>query len=123
MTFRMTTRGAGTLIMAEFRCAGCGVFEELVESPAPDEIECPDCGSSATWTISAPKPKVWSVTPYATVRGGDMKDRPPGMLDTRPLAEGMSMTEWKKVQREDQRRRRHKQLIDKGIIQKKVIVG
>lgn len=80
------------------------------------------CGRASEWTISAPMQKVLSVPCYAAVRGGDMKDRPPGMLDTRPLAEGMKYTEWKKLQREETRRRRHKQLVDKGIISKKVIV-
>ena len=45
------------------------------------------------------------------------------MLDTRPLAEGMPYKEWEKKQAEAQRARRHKELIDKGITQKKVIVG
>lgn len=117
-------------IVAEYRCPLHGIFEETVERPAPDEMRCPEsmfadrpCGTWSPWCISAPKPKVLSVPCYASSSGGDLKDRPPGMLDTRPLAEGMSMTEWKDKQRDAQRTRRHKMLIDKGAIQKKITVG
>lgn len=122
-----------SLIVAEYVCPVHGRFEETLErdtnGDAPDSIPCGAvdgeaiCPLEAPWTISAPKTKVWSVTPTAAVRGGDMKDRPPGMLDTRPLAEGMPMSEWKKKQTHARRVRRHKQLIDKGLIQRKVIVG
>ncbi len=108
-------------IVAEYRCAECGVFEVTVNRPAPDDYEC-ECGVSAPWCMSAPKPKVLSVPCYATVRGGDTERRP-GMLDTRDLAEGkLTMTQWKAKQREAQRTRRHKMLIDKGITSKKIQV-
>ena len=132
-----------SLIIAEYRCPVHGVFEEMVERPAPDEMKCMVwldeaemkalghewrgystlyCGQYGPWCISAPKPKILSVPCYATVRGGD-SERRPGMLDTRPLAKGMSMTKWKDKQRHAQRERRHKMLIDKGLTSKKIQVG
>lgn len=140
MTFKIKIRGAGGLLASEYRCPIHGVFTVTVQrdenGDPPSHQSCPSpqsgsfehasslwtCGRASEWTISAPMQKVLSVPCYAAVRGGDMKDRPPGMLDTRPLAEGMKYTEWKKLQREETRRRRHKQLVDKGIISKKVIV-
>lgn len=129
MTYIVKTRGAGGLLVAEYRCPEHGVFEATVSrdanGDAPDEQPCPgdDCEYPSPWCMSAPSMRVWSVPCFATVRGGDMAERPPGMLDTRPLAEGMSYTEWKAKQRAAQRSRRHKELVDKGVIQKKVIVG
>lgn len=146
MTFRIKTRGAGGLIVAEYECSLHGRFEVTAQrdangdapatEPCPvllwcyahDVLGCSDClprsvcNEPSSWTISAPKTKVLSVVPTAAVRGGDMKERPPWMLDTRPLAEGMKHSEWKAKQRELTRARRHQQLIDKGVISKKVIV-
>ncbi len=143
MTFTIKTRGSGGLIVAEYDCPSCGRIEQLVQrdenGDPPETVTCGqvfDCGEAfaakygiakcdqyATWTISAPKTRVLSVMPTAAIRGGDMKDRPPGMLDTRPLAEGMPMSEWKAKQREGQRARRHKMLTDKGVIPRKIQVG
>jgi hypothetical protein len=140
VTYIVKTRGAGGLLVAEYNCPEHGVFEATVtrdaNGDAPDTFPCPaeddyddgyapdgPCSYPATWCISAPSMRIWSVPCFAATRGGDMTDRPPGMLDTRPLSEGMSMTEWKKKQRDAQRTRRHKMLVDKGLIQKKVIVG
>lgn len=139
MTFTIKHSGAGGFVMAEYRCPEHGVFEVTAprneNGDAPDTSACPEsclsyeddqpttCSYPSPWTISAPKPKVWTVTPTAVVRGGDMRDRPPGMLDTRPLAEGMKYSEWKNIQRNEQRTRRHKMLVDKGVISKKIQVG
>lgn len=146
MTFVVKTRGAGGPLMAEYRCPEHGVFEVLVDrdadgsapdtQPCPGEmpvyeddgelVECIDvvvCAFPSPWCISAPKPLVASLPCAPIVRGGDMKDRPPDMLDTRPLAEGMPYSEWKKKQTSARLARRHKQLVDKGVIQKKIIVG
>jgi hypothetical protein len=59
------------------------------------------------------------VLPTAAVRGGDTERRP-GMLDTRPLAEGMPMTEWRKVQDKYREERRHQQLVAKGLKSKRI---
>ncbi len=148
MTFTVKTRGAASgLALAEYLCPEHGRFELLVErnekGDAPDVVPCActgsilriaealglvkpgdyeevQCGRPATWTISAPKPKVLSVPATAVTRGGDLKDRPPGMLDTRPLAEGMPMSEWRKVQKKHSEERRHQQLIERGLKQKRI---
>lgn len=138
MTFVIKTRGAGGLIVAEYECPLHGVFEATVQrtesGDAPERQECPGpghatndddrpCGLDSPWIISAPKTAVLSARPTAAVRGGDMSERPPWMLDTRPLAEGMPYAEWSKKQDALQRDRRHKELIEKGATQKKIIVA
>ena len=142
MTFKITIRGAGGPVLAEYECPIHGVFEARVPRDAngdpPDSQPCPQqdyidastmtmlgapCGEASPWIISAPKMAVLSAKPTAVVRGGDMTDRPPWMLDTRPLAEGMSYAEWSKKQDALQRDRRHKELIEKGATQKKIIVS
>ncbi len=149
MTFVVKTRGAGGPFMAEYECPEHGRFERLVERdekgdpPAVAPCPCPGsllhiaealgmvepgayeevpCGRPATWSISAPKPRVLSAPATAVTRGGDLKDRPPGMLDTRPLAEGMPMSEWRKVQKKHSEERRHQQLIERGLKTRKVQV-
>jgi len=129
-----------SLIVAEYRCPVHGVFESLIERPAPDEMLCPvvlgedeldefedvdeSCGQPSPWCMSAPKMAIDSVPCYATERGGDMADRPKGMLDTRDLGEGkVTHEQWKAKQRDAQRTRRHKMLVDKGVISKKIQVG
>lgn len=109
-------------MLSEFECPDCGVFEELIAKPVPDEHDCPTCGALSPWVMSAPKPKVLSVPCYAVQRGGDTERRP-GMLDTRPLAEGMPMKEWRALQDKGRQERRHQQLVKKGIKQKRIQVG
>jgi len=123
MTFTIKTRGASAQpVLQDFICPECGPFELLAPRDV-DGVPCPDCGELAPWAISAPKPQVWSKPCTAAIKGGDMKDRPPGMLDTRPLAEGMSLESWKKWQAGITRERRHQQLLKRGAIQKKIFVG
>lgn len=107
--------------IAEYLCPVHGRFEALVERPVPDEQPCP-CGASSPWTISAPKTTKDSRPCYAEVRGGDTERRP-GMLDTRPLAEGMSPKEWRKKQRGVTEERRHQQMLKRGLKQKRIQVG
>ncbi len=143
MTYTVRVRGDSTAdIVAEYRCPRHGVFEATVARPAPDEMPCPVddettdailytagacravCGLASPWCISAPAVESEALKVRAVSLGGDMKERPPGMLDTRKLGSGeQTMTQWKKERREERIRRRHKQLVDKGVISKKVIVG
>ena len=133
MTFVVKTRGAGGLVVAEYECPAHGRFESTVQrdanGDAPEETMCREdvggepCGERAEWRISAPAQRVWSVPAYAASRGGDMKERPPGMLDTRPLAEGMPYSEWRKKQDAAQRARRHDQLTQMGVLKKRIQVG
>lgn len=126
MSYTVKTTRAGSWLLSEYRCPDHGIFEATVQrdanGDAPDEQPCQDCGEPSPWTISAPHPKVLSVPCSAVSRGGDMSERHPGMLDTRPLAEGMPMKEWRGVQDKHRQERRHKLLIDKGLKQKKIQV-
>lgn len=108
--------------ITEYRCSECGVFEALVQRPAPDVQACPECNTPAPWTISAPHPKVASVPCYAAVRGGD-SDRRPNQLDTRPIAEGQSIEAWRKAQEPARHERRYQELLAKGLLKPRIQVG
>ena len=133
-TIKQRPHVVGAPMTADYECPKHGRFELLVERDAngdpPSELWCPviaeaainHCGRSAPWRISAPSLKRDSVPCFAAVRGGDTERRP-GMLDTRPLAEGMPMSEWKAKQRAGQQERRHHQLIKRGLKTRRVQVG
>jgi hypothetical protein len=145
VTFTIKVRGGGGPMIAEYWCENHERIERLVDrdenGDPPERIQCEEpielhgklkgifvgdvfpCDRWCELVISAANPKVVSVVASAAVRGGDMKDRPPGMLDTRPLAEGMPMSEWKKLQKNAANERRHQRLIAAGIKSKKVQVG
>lgn len=125
MTFTIRHRPLpGAPFMAEYQC-DCSRSEQLVArdeaGDPPSSIGiCTECGELRVLADSAPHPKVLSVPCSAVSFGGDMKDRPPGMLDTRPLAEGMPMKEWRKVQDKHREERRHQKLIKRGLKTKRV---
>lgn len=136
MSFTIKVRGGG-LLAAEYMCLEHGRFDATVERDTngdpPPAMPCPHeredettvylCLRDSQHVISAPHPKVLSVPCTAEVRGGDMKDRPPGMLDTRPLAEGQKYSEWKKDQAKLSESRRYDELVRKGLATKRVQVG
>lgn len=83
------------MILVDYHCDSCGDDQEhMVTSPAPDLIECEFCGEPARWVPSA----VFGSVKQGEVLRGKSDERPPGMLDTRPLAEGMSKKEWDQQQ-------------------------
>lgn len=79
-------------VMLEFRCGVCGqVFEELVARKA-GEYTAPHCDAEAPSVLSAPR----VATSYkVSVERGSTAPPPPNVVDTRPLAEGQSLREWK----------------------------
>ena len=108
MTFTIKLRGAPHATeLADFECPTHGRFEARVLRPAPDRITCPSwvtwdadgevrsvpCAHWAEWRISAP----------GAVRMGTQMvqgkiDAYPGehhVMDTRPLADGMPLAEFK----------------------------
>lgn len=126
MSFTIKVRGGG-LLAAEYYCPEHERFDATVErdekgDPPPTQ-PCPACGAIAEHVVSAPKPRILTVPVTAAVRGGDMKERPPGMLDTRPLAEGQKYTEWKKDQDKQRASRRFDELVKKGLATKRIQVG
>jgi hypothetical protein len=144
MAFTIKHRPAsGAPMMAEYLCPEHGRFEQLVardekgDPPATHVCAqslfvdsatdcCEDhagtCPEVCPLVIGASKGKADSMPARAVTRGGDMKERPPGMLDTRPLAEGMPMSEWKKLQKKQADERRHHKLIERGLKTKRVQV-
>ena len=85
-------------IIVEFSCAPCGRrFESLENRPPPDAAPCPSCGESSERVISAPKHKTVWASAVTTAKS----DPPPSpyYMDTRPLAEGMPLAEWKEKRR------------------------
>ena len=120
MTFTIRIRGDSSApIAVEYMCPdwpdaapdhfgpGCGRFTALVTRDAdgnpPESHDCPECECSSPRIFGAP----FVGTPRASVHRGKDDPRPPGMLDTRPLADGMPVAEWraKEAKRDvDQRR-------------------
>jgi len=95
MTFVVKVRGAPSGPMtSEYDCPDHGRFEAQVDrSSIPDFHPCPDCSALSPWRISAPlfKPQ------RGAVAQGKIAESPHQLaLDTRPLAEGMPLREWKK---------------------------
>ncbi len=111
MTFIIKTSGdPNALVVLEYICPVHGRFESLEpRATAPDSRPCPfvypgdpeglcqcgcnddeSCEMKSPWSPSAPKTKIQ----YGTALRGGSDERPPGALDTRPLAEGMSHQEW-----------------------------
>lgn len=92
------------MITQEYHCADHGLFslhEPCNENESPRA--CPDCNEPAEYRMSAPMTRVR----IAEAIRGSSQERPPGALDTRPLAEGMKLSEWQGIQRKkavDERR-------------------
>lgn len=96
MTWLIKVRGdIGAPILADYRCPAHGVFEEIVERPAPDYLACPECNDVSPWTPSSPLIK--SPTFISTHRGKSDEKPHPMALDTEPLADGkVTMAEFRK---------------------------
>lgn len=97
--FTIRVRGGGGLIAREYACPDHGVFDLLVERNHATEREarpCPTCGAPSEMAMSAP---------IGRVRLGEVgrgkSDPPPSpiALDTRALADGMPLHEWKQRRR------------------------
>jgi putative FmdB family regulatory protein len=92
VTFIIRERGDSTaLIVAEYSCPECGEFEATVKRPTPDELDCPTCGATATWVISAPIGRV----KRGEVTQGKYEPPPAGYMDTRAIGEGQPLEEFR----------------------------
>ncbi len=82
-------------------CEICGAMpdEEHGRGCYADSSDLIVCGATSPWSPSAPKAHM----PVSTVVRGTSDERPPNALDTRPLADGMSMSEWTKLNRKKNR--------------------
>ena len=95
------------MILVDYLCTAsdCGRrFESLVDRPAPEQVYCPICFAVSNWTPSPTA--VHMPVAWAAVRGKS-DPKPPGIADTELLADGMKMSEWRKIQDKaaDERRR------------------
>jgi hypothetical protein len=93
------------MILCDYTCETCGTFEEVVESPAPDEVLCTNCDGRATWTPTAVLGKVKRVE---VQRGKWQKPERKTFYDTRNLGEGQDPAEWRAERRKirDEQRQR-----------------
>ena len=92
MTFRVRIRAGGGLVLADYLCPKHGRFEALQARSETDSAPCPTCGASSPW---APTPVAGRVKRGEVVQG---KFEPPPnelALDTRALADGMPLSEWR----------------------------
>ena len=93
-------------LLLEYRC-DCGVTIESLErrGEEPPTLPCRVCGGTADRAISAVRSKtVWG----AAVSTGKSDPPPPGVMDTRGLAEGMSYAEFRQRRRQDRIERRRR---------------
>jgi hypothetical protein len=85
-----------SFFLADYRCDAClMIHESLEDRPAPEARECPMCGEQAERIISG----TYTGTVYGRFVTGKSDERPPGAMDTRPLAEGMPHHEWRELRR------------------------
>lgn len=82
----------------EYECPEHGPFEIVVDlATSRDPRPCPECGAASERTLSTNL--VTTVCPYSFVRGKSDPPPNPMVMDTRPLAEGMPLKEWRKKNR------------------------
>lgn len=80
-----------SFILLEYRCPECGASIESLETRAAPAATVPHCGASAARIISAVSGRL----KRGEVTTGKNGDPPPGVIDTRPLADGMSVHEFR----------------------------
>jgi len=98
VTWTIKVRGApSTYEAAEYECPAHGRFAATVPRPAPDNYPCAECGHASAWRFPTPHGRV----KLGEVAQGKVMEYPPESvcLDTRPLADGMPLAEWKAKQR------------------------
>ena len=83
---------SGGFVIHDFQCPDHGIFEDMV--PRSYVVSpCPVCGVDCDWVLSAVRVSVKISEP---VSRGKSDPHGPNMLDTRPLADGMPVAEWRK---------------------------
>ena len=103
-------RGAASLVARDFACAAHGPFDALVGRLEEGAQPCPACGASSPMVPSAPLGRV----KRGEVTQGKVEAAPsPYALDTRPLADGMPLREWKAQRSKLWNEKRRRDLKDK----------
>lgn len=100
MSWLRKFRGDATApIRADYECPVHGRFDVTiarVDGDAPDETACPTCGRMSCWRPPAPHGRVKA---GEVVQGKTMEYPPQAVCaDTRPLADGMPLAEWRRKQ-------------------------
>lgn len=82
------------MILRDYECTPCGRRFELLEErdAVLTEHFCSACGGAAFYVISPPHVKIPCFSGATT---GKSDPPPPGAFDTRPIAEGQSIREWR----------------------------
>lgn len=83
-------------IMLEYLCPSCGLRVESLQRRGDEAEIIAHCDTSAKRVISAPLGRMKLGEAVRGIGG----ERPPTALDTRPLADGMPLKEWKRQRRE-----------------------
>lgn len=102
-------------VIHDYLCDQCGHrTEEMVpRHEQPDAISCARCGTAAYKTLSAPllkMPRGW--VGRGSLADGYNAELPPGVVDDRPLAEGMPYDEWKAQLRKKRHDETHARIKD-----------
>lgn len=100
------------MILLDYQCSTCGATHESLERRPPPASRPCDCGGVASRVISP----VAIGTVYGTaVSRGASDEPPPGAIDTRPLADGMSYAEWRAKRRAGRRDEARAGIVDRQL--------
>ena len=91
-------------ILRDYRCDGCGHEDEILLRLSDPVPQCTECGDRVTALLSPVRGRV----KLGEVSRGKNGTPPPNALDTRPLADGMSYSEWRERQRSKRRDEIHR---------------
>jgi hypothetical protein len=81
-----------SFILLEYLCPTCGQRIESLETRAAPSTQIPHCDTLAPRVPSAVHGRVKA----GEVVSGTSDERPPGVLNTEPLADGQPYSEWRK---------------------------
>ena len=109
MSYHVRIRHGGGHLLCEYLCPTHGRFDCLVirldGGDPPASSQCEKCGAESMHVTSA----VLGRVKRGEVKRGKSDERPPGYLNTEPLADGMPQSEWNQQidkQEFDERRRK-----------------
>lgn len=97
-----------SFIMVEYYCEECEIRFDSLETrgEVPPEMRHRECGNMAGFVISAPKKK----TKYAEVSRGKSDPRPPHIMNTQAIADGVSTNDWRKQRSKARHDKRYAQI-------------
>lgn len=94
-------------IVRDYKCSSCGnVAEQMVRRAEPELVEPCACGGIVLPVLSAVRGKV----KICSFNRGKSDKPPPGAMDTRALADGQPLDEWRAERRKVHQAARRKQI-------------